>query len=353
MKSLRICIAALFISLATSAALATDWQRVKLGSASEDYEFPVYANHDLNTDLTRIREIVIIIHGIKRNGDDYFAAGESLLKESGRAASDILILAPNFPGVQDEATGFENMPRWGTRDWSAGLDAKMNPLAVNPFALSAFKVLDDLLLKITDQVNYPNLTNVTLAGHSAGAQLVQRYAVLNQVDERIRARSVELRYVVANPSSFLYFNTQRPTEQTFKEFPAEHCPAFNDYRYGMQDMIPYGQGKSGQALFKRYSYRNVVYLMGGDDRDPDHKFLDKSCPALAQGPTRLSRAQAYVRYERFLAGRSTKINHLAYEVVGVGHNQSKMFGSTCGMLVLFQTHAPKGSHAAICQPYLF
>jgi hypothetical protein len=118
-------------------------------------------------------------------------------------------------------------------------------------------------------------------------------------------------------------------------------------------MTPYSQGKTEQELFKRYAYRNVVYLMGGIGNDPDHKYLDKTCPALAQGPDRLSRAQAYVRYERFLAGRSNRINHLAYEVVGVGHNKTKMFGSKCGMQVLFQSYPGKADESAVCQPYLF
>ena len=348
MKSLRITLALLCISFFSSAVLAHTWQRVSLGSQTQNYTFPVYANHDLNSDLSQIREIVLIIHGINRNGDDYFAAGESLLKKSGRDASEILLLAPNFPGTKDLEKGFDQMPLWESRDWGAGLDA-----AVNPFALSAFKVLDDLLVKITESKNFPNLTSVTLAGHSAGAQLVQRYAVLNQVDELIRARSLDLRYVVANPSSFLYFTAQRPVEKTFKDFSAQQCPGFNDYRYGLENMMTYGQGKSAQELFKRYTYRNVVYLMGGQDQDPDHKYLDKTCPAMAQGLNRLERARSYVRYERFLAGRSNKINHLAYEVVGVGHHQSKMFGSTCGMLVLFQQHPAKGEDSAICQPYLF
>ena len=348
MKSLRICLTALFITLVTTVAFAAEWQRVRLGSGTETYEFPVYANHDLSRDMSAIREIVLVIHGINRNGDDYFTSAHKLLKASGRDQADVLLLVPNFPGIQDQAKGFDHMPQWNKNDWAGGLDAQ-----INPFALSAFKVLDDLLLKVSAKENFPELTSVTLAGHSAGAQLVQRYAVLNQVDEVIRARGMDLRYVVANPSSFLYFNTQRPVERTFKDFPAQLCPAFNNYRYGLQDLIPYAKGKTGQELFKRYIYRNVVYLMGGADNDPDHKYLDKSCPAAAQGPTRLSRAQAYIRYERLLAGRSSKINHLAYEVQGVGHNQEKMFGSVCAMNILFQRHPAKGSDSAICQPFLF
>jgi len=348
LKSLRICLIALIISLATSVAFAAEWQRVRLGSGTETYEFPVYANHDLSRDLSAIREIVLIIHGINRNGDDYFASGQKLLKASGRNEAEVLLLVPNFPGTTDQAKGFTQMPHWNKNEWAGGFDAQENP-----FALSAFKVLDDLLINITAKENFPEVTSVTLAGHSAGAQLVQRYAALNTVDEVIRARSMDLRYVVANPSSFMYFNTLRPSDRTFKEFPTEQCPAFNNYRYGLQDMIPYAQGKTGQELFKRYAYRNVVYLMGGADNDPDHKYLDKTCPAMAQGITRLSRAQAYIRYERLLAGRSTKINHLAYEVQGVGHNQEKMFGSTCAMNILFQRYPSKGSDSALCQPYLF
>ena len=348
MKSFYFCIATLLMGLSAASAQTSTWQGVSFGSDAQRYTFPIYASHDLKSDLSLIREIVVIIHGVQRNGDDYFAAGETLLKRSGRDPSEILLLVPNFPGVTDVAKGFDQMPLWGARGWSAGLDAE-----INPFALSAFKVLDDLLLKVTEQKNLPNLTRVTLAGHSAGAQLVQRYAVLNQVDELIRARSMELRYVVANPSSFLYFTVQRPSEKTFKDFPVQQCPTFNDYRYGLHNVVAYSQGKTEQELFKRYAYRSVVYLMGGKDNDPDHKYLDKTCPANAQGPDRLSRAQAYVRYERFLAGRSNKINHLAYEVVGVGHNQAKMFGSNCGMQVLFQSHPVKGDESAKCQPYLF
>jgi pimeloyl-ACP methyl ester carboxylesterase len=240
------------------------------------------------------------------------------------------------------------MPTWHPRDWAAGLDAQQMR-----FPLSAFKVLDDLLLKLTDESGFPGVTTLTLAGHSAGGQLIQRYAVLNPLDEQIRSRGLELRYVVANPSSFLYLTPQRPDGKTFKDYAAEQCPDFNQYRYGLENIIPYAAGKTSQELFKRYSHRSVIYLMGMQDTNPNHRLLDKTCPALAQGPTRLSRAQAYVRYERFLAGRAARINHLAYQVAGVGHEQAKMFGSACGVRALFQTDLPPDSQPALCVPELF
>ncbi len=329
-------------------SLAAAWQRVHLGTAANEYDFPVYANHDLNADLRNIREVILILHGAHRDGDKYFATALSLLKQSGRRADEILLLAPNFPGTGDRAEDFKGMPAWHPRDWAAGLDAQQVA-----FSLSSFKVLDDLLLKITDETKFPSVTTLTLAGHSAGGQFIQRYAVLNNIDEQIRSRGLELKYVVANPSSFLYFTPQRPDNKTFKDYPAAQCPDFNQYRYGTDNMIPYAAGKSGPGLFKRYSHRSVTYLMGMQDTNPQHSMLDKTCPALAQGPTRLSRAQAYVRYERFLAGRATRINHLAYQIVGVGHDQAKMFGSICAVRVLFQTDPPQDAQAALCEPDLF
>lgn len=330
------------------ASQATEWQRLELMTEANKYAFPVYANHDLSSDLSQIREVVFIIHGTNRNGDDYFATMQSLLKASGKKSHEVLLLAPNFPATQDKAKGFTDMPMWNARGWSAGLDAKNTA-----FGLSAFNVMDALLLKFTSPDQLPNVTSVIIAGHSAGAQFVQRYAVLNPIDEQVRSRSLDLRYIVANPSSFLYFTTQRPNAKTFTDFQADNCPGFNQYRYGLQDIIPYGAGKTSHELFKRYMYRNVVYLMGGNDQDPEHKYLDKSCSAQAQGSNRLARAQAYIRYERFLAGRSTKINHLAYEITGVGHNHIKMFGSACSMMIIFQRNAEKSTDAATCQPYLF
>ena len=346
------CLSGLFSTAqavdAADKAMTASWQRVVLGNEPDRYDFPVYSNHDLKGDLKHIREVIFIIHGVQRNGDHYFAAAQALLEQSGRNPKEVLLIAPNFPSTADIAKGFDNMPVWGVHDWAVGLDAQGVA-----FALSSFNVLDDLLGMVTKKPRVDGVTTVTVAGHSAGAQLVQRYAALNSVDEKIRAQGLELRYVVANPSSFLYFNGQRPSGRSFKDDDQSLCPGYNQYRYGMQDMIPYARGVTGAALFKRYSYRSVTYLMGTRDNDPEHRLLDKTCAAQAQGGNRLERSRAYVRYERFLAGRATKIHHLAYEVVDVGHNQEKMFGSVCGLMTLFQIEPPKDFKGAACRPYLF
>ena len=37
----------------------------------------------------------------------------------------------------------------------------------------------------------------------------------------------------------------------------------------------------------RYASREVIYLLGGADNNPEHRLLDKTCGAEAQGATRL------------------------------------------------------------------
>ena len=327
---------------------AQAWQRVRLGRGDRHYDFPVYANHDLSGDLRGIRQVVFIFHGLQRNGDHYFDAGQKLLAASGRDPAEVLLLAPNYPGVPDRDKGFDGMPVWGTTDWAAGLDAR----GVG-FDLSSFAVIDDLMGWLTDRARMPELGTIIVAGHSAGGQLVQRYAALNRVDEGIRTSGMDVRYVVANPSSYLYFNALRPAGDRFADYDRALCPGYDDYRYGMQHMIPYAAGTNGQTLFKRYAYRAVTYLLGTADNDPNHRVIDKSCPAQAQGATRLARGRAYVRYERLLAGKAARIHHLAYEVNGVGHDQAGMFGSTCGLMALFQADPPAGFAGASCGPYLF
>ncbi|MGO4329946.1 hypothetical protein AB4Z48_08485 [Cupriavidus sp. 2TAF22] len=329
---------------------AVHWQRVRLGAGAQAYDFPVYASHPLDGDLRGIREVIFVQHGLQRNGDDYFAAGADLLRQTGRNPDEVLLLAPNFPGTPDQAKGkgFDDMPVWSVQGWMGGENA------VNaPFSVSSLQVLDDLVGMVTDKSRFPGVTRVTVAGHSGGAQLVHRYAVLNNVDERIRASGTDLRYVVANPSSYLYFTPERPSGKGFALYDTSVCADYDKYRYGMLDMVPYARGATGDALFRRYLQRQVTYLVGSNDNDPNHRVLDKACGAEAEGPTRLERARGYLRYENYLGGRlgsqRPPVRHQAFEVVGVGHDQARMLGSQCGARTAFGLAESANANGAACR----
>ncbi|WP_454766098.1 hypothetical protein [Cupriavidus campinensis] len=328
-------------------APSTPWQRVHLGSGA-GYDFPVYANHPLMSDLRGVREVVFVQHGLQRNGDDYFAAGAALLKASGRNPDEVLLIAPNFPGTPDAAKHFDNMPVWTVQGWIGGEGAVSGPGA----GVSSLQVLDDLLAFVTDPARFPAVRKVTVAGHSGGAQIVHRYAVLNNVDEQVRARGIDLRYVVANPSSYLYFTPDRPAAPDYRRFApysTAACADYDKYRYGMQDMVAYASGATGMALYRRHAQRQVTYLAGTEDNDPNHRVLDKACGAEAEGPTRLQRARGYLRYEQWLASPGQAIRHQAYEVVGVGHDQARMFGSQCGAQAVFGMDPAANAAGAACR----
>ena len=344
--------------LAGLSSAAPAWQRLQLPAAGKKdaYDFPVYANHVLTGDaagLRQIREAIVVQHGIQRNGDDYYAAAMELLQASGRSADEVLIIAPNFPGSPDKDKGFERMPVWSVQGWTGGDPAL--PGAGTPASLSSLQVIDDIALLLADKSRFPSLKKIIFAGHSGGGQLIHRYAVLNHVDESLRAAGLDVQYVVANPSSYLYFTAERPSANGFAVYNKTACPAYDDYRYGMQNMVSYARAMTGKDLYLRHMQRQVTYLVGSMDTDPNHRVLDKSCAAEAEGPTRYERAHAYWAYEQYLGKQFATVKPLApaqhhyFDVQGVGHDQSKMFASRCGVAILFGEKTAAARDAATCK----
>lgn len=327
---------------------APAWQAVELGHGAHRYPFPVYASQTLNAaKLQRIRHVLVMVHGVDRNADGYYETGAGLLWLNPSALEDTLVVAPKFASVIDR--GFEKMPAWTHSRWDMGQDSAKS--SNRPAPVSSFTVLDDLLLHLSERKLMPNLQDIVLAGHSAGGQMVQRYAVFNNIDEHLRKSGVALRYVVANPSSYVYFTRDRPQDggKVFRPYNPGLCPEFNDYRYGMEH-LPLNLRESDPArLAARYGARDVTYLLGGADNNPEHRLLDKSCAAEAEGATRLARGRAFLHYEAWLPAMKKRHAHAGYEVIGVGHNNRGIFGSVCGAQVLLGPTAQGAPDGAQCK----
>ncbi|WP_286900087.1 hypothetical protein [Achromobacter sp. UBA2119] len=326
------------------------WQAVELGRPGNRYKMPVYANRDLaKDDLRSIKQVLIVIHGVKRDADNYYETAAALVAANPARAGDTLVLAPRFSGSID--SGFAGMAAWRKASWEDGQESVQ--ATGRPAPVTSFQVLDDLLRSLDDRKRLPSLAGLVLAGHSAGAQLVHRYAVLNNVDGVLRRDGLTLRYVVANPSSYLYLTNERPRADGKGYAPYERgiCPTYNQYKYGTDKLPAYAGESDDSRLFVRYAARDVVYLLGGADNNPEHRLLDKACGAEAQGATRLARGTGYVQYEHVLAARGPKpvpLRHSAFEVGGVGHDGKRMFGSVCGVRALLGDDAPASNTAAAC-----
>lgn len=272
----------------------------------------------------QIQRVLIVIHGRLRNAETYRQSAERAAEQAGQSATT-LVIAPQFLNESDIERHQlpDSLLHWRGDDWMAGEPS----IGANP--LSSYAVLDKILERMSDRQQFPTLKEVVIAGHSGGAQVVQRYALLGHDQPALQSAGVSVRYVIANPSSYAYFDEQRPVP-----FNTARCPGFNDWKYGLLKLPDYANGQTAQQLEQGYVQRNITYLLGQRDTNPHHPALDRSCAAETQGASRLVRGHRYFDYlqQRHPEG----LNQRLIEVPGVGHNGDKMFTSPEGQKALFQ-----------------
>ncbi len=307
-----------------AATVATAWAQPALGnqrlSLPGGGAVPVFATAEW--DGGAVRRAVVVVHGHGRDAVGYFAA---LQRARAAAGAEALLIAPHFLAASDP--GGTDLLRWGTGSWMGGLPAR------GPTGASAFDVLDALLARLSDRARFPALTDIVLAGHSAGAQLVQRYAAVGHG----AGAPLHVRYVVANPSSYLWFGPDRP-DADGRPSPfagAAACPGWNDWKYGLAGGLPPYVKDSPATLEARYVSRELVYLLGDEDTDPHQRDLDRSCAGLAEGPNRLARGHAFMA--QLQARHGALPTQTLHEVPGVAHAGARMLNSPCGLAALFDT----------------
>lgn len=265
-----------------------------------------------------------MIHGNRRDPDRYF---ESLVAAAEREArlEDTLLLAPGFRAEKDE-----HGPRstfWSRSGWKIGNRSK------DPGRISSFTVVDELLGRIcpVEARPFPALKVVVIVGHSAGGQFVHRYAAGGA---GCPDAGVEVRYVVMNPSSYLYVDGRRQAgpDRTFR-VPRLGCFGFDDYKYGVRDLNAYMEAVGVERIRENLARRRVFYLAGEKDDNPRSGSLDKSCEARRQGEHRLERFEHYRNYAALFEDWTGSIFRV---VPGVGHSGGKMLLSEAAREALFR-----------------
>jgi len=304
--------------------------RMAIHGAAGDGVLAVALSQDWSKPLPGVTRAVVVVHGFSRTAAAYFATVTGL-------ASDprSLVVAPQFlTGADVAAHGLpDELLRWTRDGWSGGGAAEA------PAAVTSFAAIDAILARLADRAVLPDLTAIVLAGFSAGGQLVQRYAVVAPDPPAPSARAITLRYVVGSPSSYVYFGALRPLpEGGLGAFAgAAACPQFDRWKYGLAGGLPDYAAATLQAgpaaLEARYAAREVIYLLGELDIDPNHRELDKSCAAEAQGPNRYARGLAYFAALQARAGPA--LRHRLWRAPGAGHQAQRVFGSPCGRAALF------------------
>jgi pimeloyl-ACP methyl ester carboxylesterase len=306
--------------------------RLDVQVAKGSGQLALYTEADLSTPHPAISRAIVIFHGLHRNASGYLRDVGEARSKAGASDKNTLLIAPQF--LNEDDAHKHKLPvevlRWHRAEWEAGEPA------TKPAAISSYDAIDAILTRLSDRTLFPNLRKIVLAGHSGGGQIVQRYAVTGHQIEAVEKAGITLSYVVANPSSYVYFDDHRPLPLI-----ANACANFNEWKYGFRGMPAYLKSLSSTELEIAYVGRRVTYLLGADDDDPNGPDIDKNCAAEAQGPTRLRRGANYFKYlqSRHTAG----LEHRVLLVPGVAHNARKMFTSTCGIDALFETGACKAA----------
>lgn len=304
----------------------------------------VYRSHALGTRNDAITRVLVSIHGAGRNADDYFRStmAAAFLAD---ALDNTLVISPRLAsneggGCRDSLA--TNEISWHCNAWRSGGPAPKAP------GVTSFDFLDEILRKVARKDVFPNVRAIVVVGHSAGGQVVNRYAMSNQVHDDL---GVTVTYVVSNPSSYAWPDSLRPTGAAWSlaanppgylQEPSPNAPAFrslgdargctiyDQWPYGFRNRTGYSAKQSDDQLTKQLAARNTIYLLGGLDILPLAGF-DGSCGAMAQGPTRLARGQAYAKFVNERLGA----RHTVVVVQLCGHNARCMYTSNQALPVLF------------------
>ena len=298
---------------------------------------------------------LLVMHGYPRDAAHSFNAGRAAVQAAGLQGR-VLVVAPLFQVAADQAphcrTPGEQPAQSGDALWRCGgwLAGEASQGAAH---ITSFAALDALVAELARR--WPGLRGITLAGFSAGAQLLQRHAAFSAA----APTGVRLRHVVASPGTWLYFDPVRPQALqagqpvdpsacgpaaqypgrctlALRQPDATACARYDQWKYGTAG-LPTTLGQDAAALRARYRAADLAYLAGALDSGPGpgtaDKRLDHGCAAQLQGPYRLQRAQGYAAYEQQLLQPPTP--RTLTVVPGCAHDVACVLPSDAARATLF------------------
>lgn len=342
-----------------AAALGADAERPPVERVSADrllipsegggvHAIPIESSHDPAVRDERVRHLVVMIHGFSRR--NVFPEILRPLVAGCPRPHEVAWYAPQFICRQDlEPHGLdERHPYWSANGWVIGHNSRTDPHAPRAHRISSFAVIDELVKQAL--ASFPNLESAVIGGFSAGGQFANRYAAGNRVHPLLEAAGVKLRYVVAAPSSYLYFCENRLIAREPARFgpvnaEAANCDEFHTYRLGTRGLNEYMRATGPEQLAANYAARDVDYVCGGDDDERADRDLAKGCGARLQGTHRLDRMLVYRDYLEFRFGAEAASLHRVHVVPGVAHGSLPLFANPIGHGLLLgpraATEAPK------------
>jgi hypothetical protein len=335
------CLLALLISLALlcpihaqqkDVVLPVFRDRLKVITTQGTGELLVYSEAELAKPHVGVTKVIVVLPGAHHEALDFMRYVLEARTLAGLSANDAMLIGVQY--LNEDDSHIQDIPRdllrWHGSQWESGA------AAMGPSPISSFDAVDAILTRLTNGWFFPNLREIILAGSGGGGQVVHRYAVVGHEIAALEKSGMQLRYVVANPSSYLYFDEQRPVPAT------AGCERLNTWKYGLRIAPPYVGAPPAAKLETAYIGRHVTYLLDADATNPNEPDLDRTCAAEAQGPSRLQRGTNYFKY---LQSRHSTGLEQRLAVVPGAHSLRKLLTSACGMDALFATGGCKPEEA--------
>lgn len=296
----------------------------------EGKQVPYMRTHPLGTAAPLVTQAVLVVHGAGKNADGYFDYASDAVTLSGRSLTNVAVIAPQF--LEDEDVGPHGINTATHHYWSNGWrggDYSLNGTT------SSYEVLDYIITRLMDVATFPNLTRITVTGHSAGGQVTGRYCGAG-----INPRAgVLIKYVIANPSSYLYLTQERPVGRSVTNFAIPTGVSegtYNNYQYGLRNLNSHMASIGTNQIRTNFADRDIDVILGESDTLQDSD-LDTSTPATYQGFNRFERGQAWFNHLVRQVGQG---KHDLWTVPGVGHSGGGMYRSVVGRNSLFDFDVP-------------
>ncbi len=324
----------------TATPQCTEWISVGGGAGRS----LVYRSHPIDVRNEAITRVLVMVHGAGRNADGYFSSAMAAAFLAG-ALENTLVISPRMASNDGEGcrdTLAPNEISWHCNTWRSGGPALSHP------AVTSFDFMDEILRKAARKEIFPNVRVIVVTGHSAGGQVTNRYQMTNQVHDKL---GVPVRYIVSNPSSYAWPSDERPTAAAWSltanppgyipevrlDAPAftsfgtgRGCTNYNQWSFGLLNRSGYSATQSDEQIRRQLVARPTTYLLGELDILPLAGF-DGSCSAMAQGPTRLARGQAFAKYVNETLGGK----HTVVVVPLCGHNARCVYTSDVALPLIF------------------
>ena len=225
------------------------------------------------------RPIVVVFHGLKRNAEEYCQGWKEYAEKH-----NFLIACPEFTENKFPGVRYYNFGNVIDNDDTGG--------NVLPQKQWIFPAIDNIIKETKKQAD-AHKSRVIIYAHSAGAQLVHRYVLLN------------------------------------KGTAADLIIAANSGWYTMpNEDISYSYGLKGLSLTKKdfqNAFAKPVVILLGENDTVRSKVLRKTPEADAQGQNRLERGRNfYKQAQQKAASLDLKFNWQLITVPGVGHDGTGM-----------------------------